>query len=90
MDLGAELLRGAVVTVELAGLPPIIVGLDGPPSAITKALRPKVTLTHGGATLYTTAPHGDPRVGFPTAAVVLGGAALGLVLTGIIIRSAFA
>lgn len=83
------LLRGALasadVVIELAGLPPMVVSLatepgDAPPNALLAALRPAVTLRLSGVQIVRSAPYGEPRTGAPWGVVLVGGAALGLVV----------
>ena len=83
MPLGVpEVLRDAVLTVELAGLPPVRVDLaeaaaPGEASPVLSALRPRVTLTQGNVVWFRRAPYGNPEDGLPLG--LIGLAALGLV-----------
>jgi hypothetical protein len=68
-SLADTLLSGAVVEIQASGLPPVRVALDdkSPPSALMRALSPKVTIKRGDLVLYSAAPYGEPR---PVPAVV--------------------
>lgn len=74
----AGLLDAAEVEIEVAGLPPLRVGVGGESSPLARALRPAVTLRVGGAQLVRVAPHGEPSQGFPLAGVAVFVGALGL------------
>ncbi len=83
MDLSAELLRGALVKVEMAGLPSFTVDLSaagqgGEPSQLVSILRPRITVLRGDESLLVVTPAGPPEDGLPLGLMLL--AVAGVVL----------
>ncbi len=75
MALIDDVLLGAHVKVELAGLPPIDVDLSGSAagesSAVVKLLKPRITVSRGGMLLFSAEPAGRPEDGLPLGLIAL-------------------